>query len=308
LVNRRKAMFKKRLLGFGSNFVVFIFLLGFSFSSGGNCAGCLDIRIWSDKYEYLTREPILVDYEVKNISDTPVRTIFDLFNEHFNIKDQDGRGYSNLMLGSYASFSDTLKPGESYKGGLAIDGRYQIVSQGEYICYMEIPKDLLLPFCSEKSKSNPIKIKVKDPEGTEKKALELYLEAGKLKYARNKQGRKDLQKRELGFLKYQELVGKYPNSIYAPLALRAAIGVYLLSQDSNERRKIIPLCIKLIEDYPDFYDFVGTFTDLVDTYKILKDKEGAIRTMKELIEKHPNTKISERAEYWLKQVEKWEFK
>lgn len=30
--------------------------------------------------------------------------------------------------------------------------------------------------------------------------------------------------------------------------------------------------------------------------------------MQELIEKHPNTKISERAEYWLEKIEKWEFK
>jgi hypothetical protein len=83
--------------------------------------------------------------------------------------------------------------------------------------------------------------------------------------------------------------------------------VYFYSRDLAERRKTIPLCSKLIEDYPDFYDFAGTFTDLVHTYEILKDKAGAINTMKELIKKHPNTKISERAEYWLEKIEKWEF-
>jgi len=156
-------------------------------------------------------------------------------------------------------------------------------------------------------KSNVLKFKIKDPERDEKEALELYLEAEKLKWARDEDGRKNPLKRELGFQKLLELVDKHPNSVYAPQALYSAIGIYLYSYDLEERRKIIPVCIKLIEEYPKSYYFMSAFTELIDTYKILKNKEGAIKTINELIEKHPNTKISEEAERRLKQIKEWKF-
>lgn len=46
---------------------------------------------------------------------------------------------------------------------------------------------------------------------------------------------------------------------------------------------------------------------LTDVYEILKDKSGALATMDELIEKYPNTKISEEAKKRLGQIEKWNF-
>jgi tetratricopeptide (TPR) repeat protein len=296
-------MLYKRVLKQVWAITLFVFLLFLTQSKFAISAGRLQIEIWSDKIEYLTREPISVHYKVKNVGDKPVIMIFHALKGYFKIKDQQGREYPNMFSFSYAFISDSLKPNESFEGSEGIDARYGIRQPGEYTCYLETPKWVNTPV----TKSNEIKIKVKDPEGEEKKALELYLEAEKLKYGKDEQGRKDLKKRELGFLKYQELVKKYPNSIYAPLSLKAAIGVYFYSRDLAERRKTIPLCSKLIEDYPDFYDFAGTFTDLVHTYEILKDKAGAINTMKELIKKHPNTKISERAEYWLEKIEKWEF-
>ena len=208
-----------------------------------------------------------------------------------------------MLSGSYGFISDSLKPNEAFEGSEGIDGRYGIVDAGEYTCYLESPQWINAP----SARSNEIKITIRNPEGEEKKALGLHLEAEGLRYGRDDQGKTDHQKRELGFQRFQVLVDKYPKSTYAPLALKAAIGTYLYSQNLAERRRIIPICIKLIEDYPAFCDFVGTFTDLAHTYEILKDKEGAIKTMQELIKKHPESKISERAEYWLERIEKWEF-
>lgn len=283
---------------------LFIFLLFLIQTKLAVSGGQLRIEIWSDKTEYLIREPISVHYKVKNIADEPVIMIFHALKGYFKIKDQQGREYPNTASFSYAFISDSLKPNEVFQGSEGIDARYGIVNPGEYTCYLESPKWGNTP----SAKSNEITIKVKVPKGDEKKALDMLLEAERLKYARDKDGRKDLKKRELAFLKYQALVDQYPNSIYAPLALQSAIGIYRYSENGEEMRKVIPVCLQIIENYPDSYSFGDAFCDLVDVYEILKDREGAIKTMKELIEKHPNTKISERAEYWLKQIEKWEFK
>jgi len=262
----------------------------------------LQIKIWTDKNEYLTREPIYVHYEVKNITDSTIALNFEALKEYFVIKDQDDRIFSNRLTSFYAVLNpNSLKANTSYYASEEISDRYGMLELGEYSCYIQMPPGPFSP--SAETKSNVIKIKVIASKGEEKKALELFLEAEKLKWTPDKTP----EKRALGFSKYLELVAKFPTSVYAPKALRSAWGVYIYSKDLAERRKIIPVCRKLIESYPNSYYFILAFTEIVDTYKILKHKEGAIKTMQELIEKHPKTKISERAEYWLEKIEKWEF-
>ncbi len=265
-------------------------------------ARTIEIKIYSYKTEYLVREPILIHFEVKNKNGNPIILSFGLFGEYFKIKDEKGQSYANLFLGEYA-LTDTLKPNESYESRANISDRYRIVDAGVYTIVMETPAGDILP----ETKSNIIEIKVKNPTGDEKKALSMLLEADKLKFARDEEGKKDLAKRELGFQKYQDLVDKYPNSIYASLSLNSATGIYKFSTKLEERRKIIPVCRKLIENYPNSLYFNSAFMSLVDVYEILKDKEGAIKIMNELIEKHPDTKISEEAGKRLKRIEEWKF-
>jgi len=287
----------KRKFEFLISIPILLVLVSYPILSTSSGADLIQIRIWTEKNEYLTREPIIVNYAVKNIADRTVRLNFLALSMYFDIKDQDGKGYANKLYLSFGfAYPDSLEPGESYESGENITDGYGVVFPGEYTCVLNNP--------SPEAKSNIITIKVKDAKGDEKKALNLYLEAEKLKYTKDK----DPKKRELGFLKYQELADKYPRSVYAPLSLASARGVYRYSINLEERSKIIPVCKRLIEQYPKSLYFMSAFTSLVEVYEILKDKEGAIKTMKELIEKHPNTKISERAEYWLKQIEKWEFK
>ncbi len=83
--------------------------------------------------------------------------------------------------------------------------------------------------------------------------------------------------------------------------------MYFYSRDLEQRRRVIPVCMRLIEEYPDSYYFHLSFTELLHTYEMVKDKDGAIKTIRELIKKHPNTRISEEAEQRLRKVEKWEF-
>jgi outer membrane protein assembly factor BamD (BamD/ComL family) len=52
---------------------------------------------------------------------------------------------------------------------------------------------------------------------------------------------------------------------------------------------------------------MSAFNSLVEVYEIFNDKDGAVKTMKELMEGYPDTKISEEAKRRLKHIEKWEF-
>jgi len=271
-------------------------------------ASYLDIKIWTDQPEYLVREPIIVEYTVKNISDSTIRMTFLLLPFDFKITDQNGVSYpGRLSIQVGFADDDLLPPGGECNGGVNITDLYGVVSSSEYSCYFEHPQGPK-EYISPEGKSNEIKIMVKEPEGDEKEALDMLLEADKLKYSRDEQhGGRDLKKAELGFLKYQELADRYPNSVYAPLALDGAIGVYQYSPDFESMKKIIPVCKRLIENYPNSIYFLSAFTSLEGVYEVLKDKPGAIAAMSELIEKHSDSKISEEAKRRLEQIEKWNF-
>ncbi|MGB2989580.1 MAG: tetratricopeptide repeat protein [Candidatus Zixiibacteriota bacterium] len=267
-----------------------ILLVNFCLQKSASAVCPFEIKIHSDKTEYLTREPISVRYEVKNISDSTICFAFDNVKEFFNIKDQQERGYANIEHGDYFICPDTIHPNEVFKGSEGIDSRYRIFQPGEYTCFLDF-------FVC---KSNILKIKVKNPTGDERKALDLYLEAQKLHWCKDK----NPKKWEQAFYKYLELADKYPKSVYAPMSLYTALFKAHVIKDKN---KVISVCKKLIENYPDFYYIDDTFYNLVGNYKVLEDKAGAIEYMKELIKKYPNTKISERAEYWLERIKDGKF-
>ncbi len=261
----------------------------------------LRVEIWTNKMEYLPREPILVYYAIENVGDQDVDVNRYSVEGCFRIEDEQGTQYPvGILCVTLAFAPDPLKPNDKLEGCRGLDG---FIEPGKYIVYLRCPNwtDEMM------TKSNKLDLTVREPLGKEKEALKMFIEAGTVETTKQENQGRCPKRGQAEFLKYQALVDRYPNSVYAPLALRAAISIYFFSKNLEDRRRIIPLCLKLIEDYADFHDFLGIFSDLVGTYEILKDKEGAITTMQELIEKHPNTKISERSEYWLKKIEKWEF-
>ena len=293
-------MSKKVLSRYKTLLLLFLFLIsGIAYAL---TEGRIEIRIWTNKEDYIVREPILVYYEVKNKGSNLIILSFGLFGEYFEIKDKKGRSYGNMYLGEYA-LTDTLRSKESYKSRTNVSDRYRVTNAGEYTIFMQTPEEGILPVV----RSNVIKVKIQEPTGNEKKALDILVEADRLRWARDSEGKKDLIKKELGFQKYQELVDKYPNSIYAPLALNSALGIYKFSPDFDEMQKIIPLCKRLIENYPNSIYFSSAFMSLIDVYEVLKDRAGATEAMNELIQKHPNSKISQEAEKRLKKIEEWKF-
>jgi TolA-binding protein len=253
----------------------------------------IQMRIWTEKNEYILREPIIVNYEVRNITGRTVFLNFLALSMYFDIKDQEGRGYANKLIFSFGfAYPDSLKPSESYDSSENITDRYGIVFPGEYTCLLKNP--------SPEAKSNVITIKIRNPKGEDKKALDLFLDAKKLDECKDK----DPKKWEQAFYKYLELAERYPKSVYAPVSLYTALFRAHVIKDKNV---VISVCKKLIEDYPEFYYIDDTFYNLVGNYKSLENKAGAMEYMKELIKEYPDTQISERAEYWLEKIEKWEF-
>ena len=75
----------------------------------------------------------------------------------------------------------------------------------------------------------------------------------------------------------------------------------------KDKNVVISVCKRLIEKYSDSYYIDDTFYNLVGNYKALEDKTGVVQYLKELIRKYPNSTVSRNAEYWLSEIEKWEF-
>jgi hypothetical protein len=283
---------------------LFIILAAFFLLTSSEAAERLKIEVWIDKDELLTHEPIVVHYAVTNVGDSTAYLNFHMIEEDFVVEDENGNRYRSHIRGTYGG-GQLFIPGETYTGNLDIGGRYGVNATGEYTCYVHS-----YPFfCSDAEflNSNTIKFKVVRPTGEEERALNLFLEAEKLEWARSETGGPDSSKEAIAFVKYQELVDRYPRSVYAPKALNGAVGVYFYSQNLEQRRRVIPVCIRLIEEYPNSYYFHLAFTELLHTYEMVKDKEEATKILRDLIKKHPNTRISEEAERRLKKVEKWEF-
>ena len=281
----------------------FILGLGLGFSLCGASDG-LEIRVWTDKDQFLVHEPIPVHYEVTNTSDSiTFSPNFYETEEHFNITDEKGRGYYSHIRGTFAR-GNPFPPGESHRSTLDVHALYDVEDSGEYTCYIPVwTRHACLN--SERIKSNTIKFKVVAPTGEDEKALNLLLEAQRLAGVDSSLGYPHPGKEELALKKYEGLASTYPNSVYAPMALLAAIEVH--ARWYEHRRRVIPVCRWLVERYPGYYYWANGFSRLVEAYELLRDKEGAIKTMQELVEKHPGTKISERAEHWLEKIKDWKF-
>jgi hypothetical protein len=250
-----------------------------------------EITISSDKAEYFVLEPVFVRYQIKNTSDTAACLVLDRAKESFDIKDQEGRGYHNTELGECLFCPDTLQPNQVIDGWEDIRERYRVDHAGSYVCFNN--------FCG--CSSNVLNIQVVQPTGEERKALSLFEGACRLYWSC---GDKESEKSQEAFYRCLETAGRFPRSVYAPVALRLALARGYAIRD---KLVVIGVAEKLIEEYPASpYLDVG-FLYLIDNYKLSHDKAGATEYMKELIQRYPDTEISDRAEYWLQKIQEWQF-
>ena len=290
---RYKLIFKVALL------LVFLCVIPFQVQRSQPFAKDVELKIWFGKEEYLVKEIVMLHGSLKNNRDTTIYFwSFDLFS--LTIRDKTGKFYPQKIFtrGFTPGPTHSLKPGEThrfYEDILFTYTIYEGLPVGTYFCFMTLHQ-----YLGEKITSDTVQFVVKEPTGFEKDAQRLFIEAQKLSWSTGKS--------DQAFAAYQQLIKKYPNSIYVPGAVYGAALCYLYSDSSEKKKKSVAMYVNLIENYPDFLSVGRYFLPIYTIYLSMKDKAGAIKTMKELIEKHPDTEISREAEYWLEKIEKWEFK
>ena len=246
----------------------------------------------------MVKEPVILHGSLKNNRDTTIYFWADHLTS-LTIRDKTGKLYPKKIFtrGWTPGPTHSLRPGEIYR----FDGdilftytMYEGLPVGTYFCFMSLPW-----YLGGNMTSDTVQFIVKESMGFEKEAQKLFIEAQKLSWSTGKS--------DQAFAAYQQLIKKYPTSVYVPGALYQAALCYKYSDSREKKEKSIKIYKNLVENYPDFISLNRYFGSICIIYENMKDKAGAIKTMEELIKKHPNTKISGRAEYWLEKIEKWEF-
>jgi tetratricopeptide (TPR) repeat protein len=278
-----------------------LFLVLAFFSLPCSASEGLQVRAWTDKDQFLLHEPIPIHYEVTNTSDSTFSPDFDYTAQTLSITDDKEKAYSGHIFSSI--YGSPFPPGDVHRSTLDVHALYDVTDPGEYTCFVPVWT------ChgtvnSRLIKSNTIKFKVVEPSGAEKEALNLLLRAQELAAVDTNLGYPHPGKEELAVRQCQELVDKYPESVYAAMALLAAADIR--ARWREHRREAIAIYKKLVERYPEYHYWADGFNRLVEMYELLRDKESAIATMQELVEKHPNTKISEEAEKRLVEIKEWQ--
>jgi len=224
-------------------FLIVVLCLG---SSSCEASEELKVRLWTDKDQFLPYEPIPVHYEVINNSDSTLTPSFQSAEQGFFITDEKETVYPRGILST--CISNPLAPGETHKATLELQAIYGVLDFGQYTCYIPVETH----YGSSNSrliKSNPVTFRVAAPIGEDEQALNLLLEAQKLAGVDSSLGYPHPGKEELALKKYEEIASKYPNSVYAPIALLAAAEVH--ARWYEHRRQVIPVCMWLVERYPD---------------------------------------------------------
>jgi len=261
--------------------------------------GTIEIAIRSNKSKYYSYETIAIDYAITNTCDFPVVTCFKSFGEQFSVIDSDGLSHYNTLSGSYIP-SDTLQPGQTYKGMEVIDNRYAVHNPKKYRIYLDLDGAVFSPSDLSDIKSNEIFIDIVKPSEDEAPALELYLKADSIHWTL-----KGLENRKKAVNTYYAVARQYPKSVYAPSSLY----MVMVMANAVESTEILhQACKQFIEQYPDYPYMPYGFTILCESYKAMGEKDTAVDYLKYLANTYPDTTTAEHARYWLERIEKekWE--
>ena len=259
------------------------------------------ITISTEKDHFLSQEAIWIFINFKNITKDTLRIDRTTICEGLRVEAiQGARVPKYLRLSGIPS--SLVVPGDSLfdlvdlntyygtTGGLYHGWRF--IPKGGYRVYIRLPSYRII--------SDTIEITVSEPEGEELKAMNLLTEGMRLSETVGGERKAAIAK---AYKKFEELVEKYPHSVYAPKALDRAAGCY--SYVSGEEEKALQKCRELLERYPESPYYLGAITCIEIIYENDKDKAGALKEMKELMKKHPNSKIADRVRKAIQYIEKW---
>jgi len=249
------------------------------------------ITISTEKDHFLSQEAIWIFINFKNTTKDTLRIDRTTICEGLRVGAIQGpRVPKYLRLSGIPS--SLVVPGDSLfdlvdlntyygtTGGLYIGWRF--IPTGHYRVYIKLPSYRII--------SDTIEITVSEPEGEELKALNLLTKGMKLSETVGDERKAAIAK---AYKKFEELVEKYPHSLYAPKALDRAARCYIYV--SGEEEKALQKYRELLEKYPESPYYKSALTGVYVIYWNNHDKSGLRREMNQLIKKHPNSKISEGA-------------
>ncbi|MEZ5359792.1 MAG: hypothetical protein R3F48_13315 [Candidatus Zixiibacteriota bacterium] len=232
--------------------------------------------------------PIEICYKIKNLDDTTFYFIgdFDDLIQMMHIEDSKSRRYY-CVLSSYSLGKCSLLVKQEFDNCNSITSYYQIKEPETYSCYLNF-MDIY--------KSNTINIEVSYPRGDDSLAWIKFRDAKDLVFAGgdasvNKQKAYDL---------FLEIVDKYPESVYAPYALRDAFFRSIIMdrqtvQDKSKEYieagitgKLLDICLESI----------------VATSVMLGDRASGETYLQSIIDQNSNSAKADRAKYWLDDLRK----
>jgi len=248
----------------------------------------------------LLLEPVLVQYQVKNVG--PDRVLFrpSAIPTSFIVTDSKNKKYHSNFSGSYVGLPPAFEPGESTEGftnlniyGIRLANFFATsgLPIGKYKAHLEVK----IYGVDKKAVSNMIEFEIIEPKGQEKAVF------GELLAVDSLMSIKDFD------ATYERLVRtyrKYPTSVYAQYCGSHALSFYITGVDKSE---LADLSREFIDKYPNSHYMNKPLNMLLEYYQSKKDKVGFIDELNSLIKKYPGTKISKLAEKRLETIDKLKF-
>ena len=254
------------------------------------------ITISSNKTEYLFYEDIFIEIKVENFSE-PGPYMTGKIKESLIVTDANNVQYKT-GFGSYLS-DKRLEAGEIKIYDLNLISAYGTWDENNSRLHSFLPVGDYTIQCvwgeSNPIESNTIHLSIKEPKGEEADALNFYIKCRLLM----PEG-KGLRAEACA----DSLLNSYPNSIYAPNALKKKIFLYKFPLRSAE--KFLNANKQMLLNYPDKIgksDLNYTIKSVYDGYKrYLKDEQGGIQFIRSAIDKMQDDEIKKAANVKLNEL------
>lgn len=296
-------MFNKKILNFlflsilivSTVYINTIIAVGQRGRDFGKPATELEAKLILYKDQYLLREPIWVKITVTNKGKDEGWFQFGRFTG-FEIKDSKGQRYPCHVSISIAG-AHIIKPGETFEYETNLLLWYGLPeSKHKVWWYLPTEKYTIHYQLGKLTKSEVHHIEIVQPKGDELKAMKLLKDSYNLVIEK---------KTNKAIDKLDQLISKFPESVYAPHALWEMAGKYkIFIKDIQKTKETYQ---KLVDDYPHSRELIDALSNLVNAYVAQKDKAGCVSYLNSLIQKYPNTDIAREAEKQLEKLDELKF-
>lgn len=251
-----------------------------------------------DKQEFLLHEILLLDVTITNITSDTLKNDCIVFPNHYGfsfiIKDSQGDTleYDGLVLSSLSKIKTYLiEPGGQIYRSFNLLYLYSPLNHNtsSYSIQANINLGYENKYLFDDLTSNEISFSIIDPSGDEKEALELLIKARKLSTAR--------ETMPDGVPIYNEILNKYPNSVYSEESYRGSLRYTKKSVDAITSGTFdsITFNLKMINNFPNSGTTRGWLQGL--SKRLKEEKMNEI--LNKVIKDYPNSRAAKYANQML---------